>query len=131
MSGFTFSAGDGTGGITPPAGSASPWYNVADLVAPVSFTLTGTFVATIVQDYSNNDSASKGDDFTIDATVYTSKEGPRQFTPGASKYTRFRCTAYTSGAPKVSWAKGRGASGAPVEIMDQSSKTPAPSSAGA
>jgi hypothetical protein len=129
---FTFTASS-VAGTSAAAGATSggvtPWYRILERTNASSFILSGTFVATIQPEYSNAPDFDKSSDFVVDAASY---QAPtlRALPVGVADYVRFRCSAYTSGSPKISMAKALNPGGAPFSIQEDAKKTPAPSSVG-
>lgn len=127
---FTFT-GTASAGTSAAAGAVSggvtPWYRLFERSAESSFHLTGTFTATVQLEYSNNAAFNKGTDYAIDETTLT-LPSVRGLPIGIGDFFRARCTAYTSGSPKLSFAKALGPDGKPFSIPEDSSVTPAPSS---
>lgn len=127
---FTGTAAPGTSAAAGAiAGGVTPWYRLFERANASSFHLTQTFVATIQPEYSNCPDFDKGADFGIDADSYQVPT-VRALPIGIGDFVRFRCTAYTSGSPKVSFAKALNPNGAPFSIQEDAKKTPAPSSVG-
>lgn len=127
---FTFT-GTAAAGTSAAAGAVSggvtPWFRLFERSAESSFHLTGTFTATIQIEYSNNPNFDKGTDYGIDETSLT-LPSVRGLPVGIGDFVRHRCTAYTSGSPKLSYAKALGPDGKPFSIPEDSKVTPAPSS---
>lgn len=127
---FTGTAAAGTSAAAnATSGGVTPWYRIGDRTAANSFILSGTFVATVQPEYSNAPSFDKGSDYATDPATYAAPT-LRGLPLGIADFVRFRCTAFTSGAPKVSFAKALGADGRAYVIPEDSAKTPAPSSQG-
>lgn len=130
MTAFTFT-GTATAGTSAPAGALSggvtPWFRLSERSAASSFTLTGTFTATIQLEYSNAPTFDKGTDYAIDDTAFTLPT-LRALPLGIADYVRARCTAYTSGSPKLSFAQALDANGRPFKIGEDSKITSPPSS---
>lgn len=126
---FTFT-GTAAAGTSAAAGTTSggvtPWYRLSERSAASSWTLTGTFVATIVPEYSNAPAFDKSTDYATDAGTFTTPS-LREAPLGIADFVRFRCTAYTSGSPKLSFAMALGSDGRPFSIPEDTKKTPAPS----
>lgn len=131
MNAFTFTAAAATGSAAVGAvtGAVTPWYRLYERTNASSFHLTGTFVASIKPEYSNSQAFDKGTDYTPDDSTFAS---PTVYALplGIGDFVRFRCTAFTSGSPKVSLSRALGADGTPMSISEDTVKTPAPSSAG-
>jgi hypothetical protein len=133
MTPFTFdsSAAAGTSAAAEAtSGGVTPWYRLSNRTESSSFILSGTFVGTINPEYSNSADFDKGTDYVADSNSYTVPT-LRELPLGIADFVRFRCTAYTSGSPKVSLARALGVGGIPQAIGEDSKKTPSPSSAGA
>lgn len=128
---FTFTAASSTGSAAAGAtsGSVTPWYRLSERSAASSFILSGTFVATIQPEYSNVADFDKGTDYAPDAAGYTTPT-LRELPLGIGDFARFRCTAFTSGTPKLSLAKALDPRGIASSIPEDTKKTPAPSSVG-
>lgn len=127
---FTGTAAPGTSAAAGAiAGGVTPWYRIYERSAANSFILSGTFVATVQPEYSNSSDFDKGSDFATDVDSYTVPT-LRALPLGIGDFVRFRCTAFTSGTPKISFAKALNPNGAPFSIQEDAKKTPAPSSLG-
>lgn len=127
---FTGTAAPGTSAaVGAIAGGVTPWYRLSERSASSSFILSGTFVATVQPEYSNVSDFDKGADYALDAASYTVPT-LRELPLGIADFVRFRCTAFTSGTPKVSMAKALDPSGIARSIPADTKKTPAPSSVG-
>ena len=129
---FTFTGTAAAGTSANPgaiSGGVTPWYRISDRVEASSLILSGTFVATIQIEYSNVAEFDKGSDYAIDALAITTPT-LREIPLGAADYVRGRCIAFTSGTPKLSFARAVRSGGAPYTIPEDTKKTPPPSSAG-
>lgn len=129
---FTGTAAAGTSAAAgATTGGVSPWYRLSERTAASSFTLTGpvtgTFTATIQLEYSNAPDFDKGYDFNIDDTLL-SAPSLRALPVGIGDYVRGRCTAYTTGSPRLRFATALDDDGRPFSITEDTKKTPAPSS---
>lgn len=128
---FTFTAASASGSAAAGAtsGSVTPWYRLSERSAASSFILSGTFVATIQPEYSNVPDFDKGTDYAPDAATFTVPT-LRELPLGIADFVRHRCVAFTSGTPKISFAKALDPIGIARSIQEDSRKTPAPSSVG-
>lgn len=125
---FTGTAAAGTSAVAGAiSGGVTPWYRLSERTAESSFTLTGTFTATIQLEYSNATAFNKGNDYAIDDTVLD-EPSLRALPVGIGDYVRGRCTAFTSGSPKMSLARALGADGRPFTIAEDTKLTAPPSS---
>lgn len=129
---FTFTT-TAAAGTSAPAGATSggvtPWFRIYERIAPSSFIIAGTFVATIQIEYSNNQSFNKGTPEAIDPLPITAPT-LRAYPLCIADFVRYRCTAFTSGAPTLSHAKALDAHWHPFDIPEDTNKTPPPSSLG-
>ncbi len=103
------------------ANQQTDWWDLSGFGDGVCFVLTGDFSAAVSIHYSNNSAVSKGTDYVVDETTYSTAIGPLKFPAGVADFVRFVSGgSWGAGTECVpSFAKSRNANGQLVSPAPQ------------